>query len=131
MSKIVRSPLTWAVVAEMIVVGVLLILAWNAIGSAARSGVSVPVVSAPDAGTNQDQTALPDIPTVTGQGGRGPMPGLNVSSAFWRRRLAELNRDQVVFVTLEWQVVHAAMNAARDYVEGVVLPAVRRAERAV
>ena len=131
MSKIVRSPLTWAVVAEMVVVGVLLVLAWNAIGSVARSGVSLPVVSAPDTGAAQDETALPDIPTVTGQGGRGPMPGLNVSSVFWRQRLAELNRDQVVFVELEWRVVHAAMNAARDYVEGVVLPAVRRAERSV
>ena len=131
MSNIVRSPITWAVVAEMVVVGVLLVLAWNAIGSAARSGVALPVVSAPDTAATQDESALPDIPTVTGQGGRGPMPGLNLSSVFWRQRLAELNRDQVVFVELEWRVVHAAMGAARDYVEGVVLPAIRKAERAV
>ena len=131
MSKIVRSPLTWAVLAEMVVVGVLLVLAWNAIGSAARSGVSLPVVSAPDTAAAQGESALPDIPTVTGQGSRGPMPGLNVSSVFWRQRVAELNRDQVVFVELEWRVVHAAMGAARDYVEGVVLPAIRKAERAV
>jgi hypothetical protein len=65
---------------------------------------------------------------MTGQGAQGPLPELNVSSGFWRRELAELNRDQAAFAQLEWRIVHAGMVAARDYVEGVVLPAIRRAE---
>lgn len=128
MRTFIRSPLTWAVVAEMLVVGALLVLAWNAIGSVARPGAAV---AAPEVGTAQDDTPLPDIPTVTGQAARGPLPGLNVSSAFWRKRLAELNRDQAVFAQLEWRLVHAGMDAARDYLEDVVLPAIRRAEKAV
>ncbi|HKW59684.1 MAG TPA: hypothetical protein VJR46_08025 [Candidatus Dormibacteraeota bacterium] len=128
MRSLIRSPLTWAVVAEMIVVGVLLVLAWNVIGSVVHPGLAV---ATPAVGASQEDTPLPDIPTVTGEGARGPMPGLNVSSAFWRRRLAELNRDQAIFAQLEWRLVHAGMDAARDYVEGVVLPAIRRAERAV
>jgi len=31
---------------------------------------------------------------------------------------------------VQWRIVHAAMGAAKDYVEKVVLPAVRRAEGA-
>ena len=128
MRSLIRSPLTWAVVAEMLVVGALLVVAWNVVGSAARSGVALPAISAPDAGAADDSSGLPDIPTVTGPGARGPLPGLNVGSAFWRRELVELNRDQAAFAQLEWRIVHAGMVAARDYVEGVVLPAIRRAE---
>jgi hypothetical protein len=131
MRTVIRSPLTWAVVAEMVVVGALLVVAWNVIGSASRSGVALPTVVTPDAGGSQDDAAPPDIPSVTGQPARGPLPGLNLSSAFWRRRLAELNRDQVVFVQLEWRIVHAGMNAATGYIENVVLPAIRRAEGSV
>jgi hypothetical protein len=131
MRNLIRSPLAWAVVAEMFVVAALLILAWNVIGSVARSGIAMPAVSTPDGGAPPDEAPLPDIPTVTGQSARGPLPGLNVSSAFWRQRLAQLNRDQAAFARLEWRIVHAGMDAVRDYLEGVVLPAVRRAEGAV
>jgi hypothetical protein len=125
--NLIRSPLAWAVIAEMVVVGALLVVAWNVAGSAAHS-VAPPAAAAPDGGTAESDPPLPDIPSVTGQGDRGPMPGLNVSSAFWRRELAELNRDQAAFAQLEWKLVRAGMVAARDYVEGVVLPAIRRAE---
>ena len=128
MRSLIRSPLTWAVLAEMVVVGALLVVAWNLVGSASRSGAALPAIAAPDAGSADQNPPLPDIPTVTGQGGRGPLPGLNVGSAFWRRELAELNREQAEFAQLEWRIVHAGMVAARDYVEGVVLPAIRRAE---
>jgi hypothetical protein len=131
MRNLIRSPLAWAVVAEMFVVAALLVLAWNVIGSVARSGIAMPAVSTPDGGASPDEAPLPDIPTVTGQRARGPLPGLNESSAFWRQRLVQLNRDQAAFARLEWRIVRAGMDAVRDYLEGVVLPAVRRAEGAV
>ena len=118
------------VVAEVVVVVALLALAWNVIGSAMRQASPAPVASAPGAPAD-DQSPLPDIPGLTGQPKPGPVPGLNLNSAFWRARLIQLNRDQVVLSDLEWRVVHAGMNAAMSYVEDVVLPAVRRAERAV
>jgi len=126
--NLIRSPLSWAVLAEMVVVGALLVVAWNMVGSATHSGVALPAVAAPDRGTAESDPPLPDIPSVTGQGNHGPMPGLNLSFAFWRRELALLNRDQAAFAQLEWKLVRAGMSAARDYVEGVLLPAVRRAE---
>jgi hypothetical protein len=128
MRTFIRSPLTWAVLAEMVVVGALLVLAWSMVGSAPHAGVALPAVAAPDTATEGDGAPLPDIPTVTGQGAQGPLPELNVSSGFWRRELAQLNRDQAAFAQLEWRIVRAGMVAARDYVEGVVLPAIRRAE---
>ena len=36
----------------------------------------------------------------------------------------------MVFEQLEWRVIHVAMDAARGYLETVVLPSVDRAERA-
>lgn len=129
MRNLIRSPLTWMVVAEMVVVGALIALAWNAVGSAVRPAVANPAVVAPDPAT-RDTSSLPDIASVVGQSTRGPLPGLNTGAAFWRARLAELNREEAWVAQLEWRLVHAAMVAARDYVEKVVLPSITRAERA-
>ena len=117
------------VVAEFVVVGALLVLAWNAIGTPARQAVALPGIAAPEAAP--EDTSLPDLPSATSQASRGPLPALNLSPAFWRERLAELNRDQAWAVAIEWRVIHSAMDAARAYVETVVLPAIRRAEGAV
>jgi len=130
MRTFIRSPLTWLVVAEMVVVGALLVVAWNVVGSSLRPVAGALTQVTPPVGTD-DTSPLPDIPGLTGQAGRGPLPGLNLDSAFWRSRLVELNRDQVLLAQLEWRLVHAGMGAAESYVREVVLPAVRRAERAV
>lgn len=128
MRTLIRSPLPWLVVAEMVVVGALIVVAWNLVGSVARPVAQAPVQDAQPAATD-DPSPLPDIPGLTGQTSRGPLPGLNLNSAFWRSRLLQLNRDQIVLADLEWRVVHAAMGAAESYVRDVVLPAVRRAEK--
>ncbi len=57
------------------------------------------------------------------------LPGLNLSSAFWRARLGQLNRDQVFFEQLEWRIIHSAMDAVNRYLETVVLPSIAGAER--
>ena len=130
MRTFIRSPLTWLVVAEMVVVGALLVVAWNVVGSSLRPVAGALAQVTPPVATD-DTSPLPDIPGLTGEAGRGPLPGLNLDSAFWRSRLVDLNRDQVLLAQLEWRLVHAGMGAAESYVREVVLPAVRRAERAV
>jgi len=132
MRRLIRTPLTWMVVAEFVVVGLLVVVAWSVLASSFRPAVGGPAAAAPDAAPNvgTEDSPLPDIPAITGQGARGPLPGLNLSSSFWRARLADINREQVLLVRLEWRIVHAGMDAARSYVENVVLPAIRRAERA-
>ncbi len=128
MRKLIRSPLTWLVVAELVVVAVLVVLAWSVVANVSRPVVVSPAIELPGASAD-DGSALPDFPGA-GPVLRGPIPGLNLNSMFWRARLAELNRDQVVLAQLEWRLVHGAMDAMKRYVETVVLPAVRRAEHA-
>ena len=128
MRNLLRNPLTWLVLAEFVVVGVLIVLAWNAVAGAVRPALASPVLqTAPDNGSSTD-SPLPDLPVVT-KGPPGPAPGLNVDSAFWRERLAQLNQDQVYFEQLEWRIVRSALDAAERYVQAVVVPAVQRAER--
>ena len=128
MRTLIRSPLTWLVVAELVVVGALIVVAWAVIGAAARPALASPALGQPVA--TDDSSPLPEFPETGTPGLRGPLPGLNLNSAFWRERLQQLNRDQAAFERLEWQVVHAAMDALARYVETVVLPAIHQAEHA-
>jgi hypothetical protein len=102
------------------------VVAWTAVTAASR-----PALASPNnqlSGSPSDSSALPDLPVLT-PGARGPLPGLNLDSRFWRTRLAELNRDQALLAQLEWRIVHSAMDAMKRYLETVVLPAVQRAEK--
>ena len=130
MRKLIRTPLTWMVVAEIAVVGALAVVAWNVVASASRPVAAAPALAPPDANADAS-TPLPDLPLLSPQRQqRGPLPGLNVDPGFWRERLGQLNGDQVDLEQLEWRIVHSAEDAAKLYLETVVLPAIRRAERA-
>ena len=126
MRNLIRSPLAWLVVAEFVVVGALLVVAWNVIGAAVHPAIASPTLSLPSA--TSDASPLPDLPETGRPGLRGPLPGLNLDSTFWRLRLQQLNSDQAAFQQLEWRIIHSAMDAVRRYLETVVLPAVRQAE---
>jgi hypothetical protein len=115
------------VIAELVIVGALVVLGWTMIAAVSRPALASPSVQAPDSAGGT--SAPPDLPVIAA-GSHGPLPGLNVDSRFWRTRLAELNREQAVLAQLEWRIVHAAMDAMRRYIETVVLPAIQRAERA-
>jgi hypothetical protein len=127
MRKLIRSPLTWMVIAEVLVVTALIVVAWNAIASAARPALTLPVASSPDPSADA-ASPLPDLPAITKPASAALAAGLNVDPAFWLSRLQALNHDQVYFEQLEWRLVHSATDAAQRYLETVVLPAVRQAE---
>jgi hypothetical protein len=128
MLKWIRNPLTWMVLAEMVVVSLLIAAAWNVIGTAAKPALASPNLQWP--GTSSDPTPL-GAADLSGRKSdqRGPLPGLNLDSSFWQQRLRDLNRDQAYFERLEWRIVHAAMESLRRYLEAVVLPSIRHAER--
>jgi hypothetical protein len=128
MRRSIRNPLTWLVIAEFVVVGALIVLAWSVMGSFASPVIASPAKQAPDA-ASYAASPLPDVPSVS-KPGTGPLPGLSLSSLFWRQRLQQLNREQVYLEQLEWQVVHSALEAAQRYVQTVVVPAIQRAEHA-
>ncbi len=128
MRRLVRAPLTWMIVAECVVVGTLLLVAWHVIAGVAAPGPAAPLIF-PAVEASPADTALPAAgPPSAGANTHGPPPGLNVGIAFWRLRLASLNRDQAEFEAMEWRITHAVMEAARNYLETVVLPAIRHAE---
>ena len=129
MRNFLRSPLTWMVFAEVAVVGALIAVAWNVVASANRPAPRPPVaeVAAPADDTG---TGLPQIPELNLRPVKGPLPGLNVDPEFWREHLGSLNADQVYLEQLEWRIVRNAELAVSQYLESVVLPAVRHAEQA-
>ena len=126
MRNVLRTPLTWLIVAEFVVVGTLIVLAWNAFAGTARPVIASPQLQLTQPGADES-SPLPDLPVLTGAT-KAPLPGLNLDSAFWRARLAQLNQDQVYFEQLEWHIVHSALETVQRYVQGVVLPAIERAE---
>lgn len=129
MRNLIRTPLTWLVVAELIVVGALIAVAWNVAGAAARGAAQGAPSFSVSLPTDTADSPLPDIPQTGTPGLRGPLPGLNLDSVFWRLRLQQLNRDQVILEQLEWRIVHGAMDALQRYLETVVMPSIQAAEK--
>lgn len=130
MRNLIRSPLTWMVLAELVVVAALIVMAWTAIAAAAARTVSASSALISGSGAVVDGASpLPDLPVLSRPASTGPAPGLNVDPVFWLGRLQLLNRDQVAFEQMEWRLVHAATDAAQRYLETVVLPSVTRAEK--
>lgn len=128
MRNLIRNPLTWMVIAEIVLVTALVLMAWNAIAAVvARPAAAAPLFAV--AGPALDQSPLPDLPAITKPASTAPRPGLNVDPVFWLTRLRALDLDQVAFEQLEWRIVHAATDAAQRYLETVVLPSVSAAER--
>lgn len=128
MRNLLRTPLTWLVIAEFVVVGALIVLAWNLVAAATRPVLASPALPPADSAAAPTDSPLPDLPIVA-KPSPGPLPGLNLDSDFWRQRLTQLNQDQVLFEQLEWQVVHSAVTAMERYIDGVVVPRIERAEK--
>jgi hypothetical protein len=130
MRNLLRQPLTWMVIAECIVVGLLIVVAWNAVASAATQHSGAAPVQAADSSAVESPSPLPDLTAAEAHPSPPQLAGLNLDARFWQVRLNQLNRDQVFFEQLEWHVVRSAMNAAQGYLETVVLPSITQAERA-
>jgi hypothetical protein len=119
------------VIAECVVVTALIVVAWNVVAAATQGGGAAEAVQPSLVTADSGATPSPALPSFARPLGFGPLPGLNLSSAFWRERLGQLNRDQVFFEQLEWRIIHSAMDAVNRYMETVVLPSIARAERGI
>jgi hypothetical protein len=130
MRRLFEKPLTWMVLAEVVVVIALVGVAWHMVAGVARTPTAPLVL--PAVTVTPDNTALPDVsPDVLNPPGAATaplLPGLNVDPAFWRVRLAALNGAEAQLEALEWRIVHSAMDTIKRYVDSVVVPAVERAE---
>ena len=117
MRNLLRNPLTWMVIAEFTVLAVLMLVVWNVVAGAATQHAAAVAVSASDAPPDASSSPTPDIAAATTDASPAPMPGLNLNAAFWRARLGQLNRDQVIVEQLEWRVVHSAMDTVQRYLQ--------------
>jgi hypothetical protein len=131
MRRLLEKPLTWMVLAEVVVVVALVGVAWHMVAGAPRN-LSAPLLLPAVTGTPGD-TALPDVspPDVLNPPDTATMPllpGLNVDPAFWRVRLAALNGAEAQVEAIEWRIVHSAMDTMKRYVDSVLVTAVERAE---
>jgi hypothetical protein len=118
------------VLAECAIVAVLVMVAWHLIANPPAPVVPETPAASPAADAGGAATPLPaDVTARSKPSARPAPPGLNVDAGFWRLRLADLNRAQAAFEALEWRLVRSAMDAAHRYVESVVIPSIRRAER--
>ena len=129
MRNLLRKPLPWMVVSECAIVAVLAMVAWHMVASPPVHQIRGAGVAAPTAQAREPGVSAPKTVAGKGTAPKPLLPGLNMDSSFWKRRLAELNRGESSFEQLEWRIVRSAMDAARRYVNAVVLPAIVRAER--
>ena len=128
MRNLLRKPLTWIVIAECVVLGVLLVVVWNAVAaSVMRHAIGTPL-SIAEAPARTSSSPLPDVAKVT-NAPRPQLPGLNLDAGFWRNHLAQLNREQAILEQIEWRIVHNSIDVVHRYLETVVLPSITRAER--
>ena len=131
MRNLLRKPLPWMVVSECAIVAALAMVAWHMVASPPQPQISRGQAASPTALAREPVTAEPKTVAGTAEAPvNALLPGLNVNSRFWKLRLAELNSGESSFEQLEWRIVHSAMDAARQYVKSVVVPAIVRAERA-
>src|SRR5579859_5394261 len=127
MRHLLRKPLTWMIVAECLVVAALMVVSWQLLAAhpaASDIAVLVPQPSeAPASPAPPLQTANGPSPTKARQ-----LPGLNVDPVFWGLKLSDVNQDEAALEKIEWQLTHAAQEAAHNYLQSVVIPAVQHAE---
>ena|SRR5487761_441911 len=129
MGRLLRQPLPWIVVSECVIVAALAMVAWQLVASPPSR--QAPGVQAAYSAAQSSEAAMPSSHGAAGQSGPTltGLSGLNVNASLWRSRLTDLNRGESAFQQIEWRLVHSAMNAARRYVESVVMPSLARAAR--
>lgn len=121
-----RQPLFWIVLAEVVLMFVLFAVAWRVYEAhrpSASAGFPLPQspASPPAVAASPRQSPVAPRPSPPAAVARKP--------AVFPVDLAALNRDQASLERAEGALLVELVRSARGYLETVVLPAVRRAER--
>jgi hypothetical protein len=130
MRNLLKKPLLWMILAECAVVSALVFVAWHMFtGPSHEAAASRPLPIAAAATDDPSNPPTAVSPPPASPAARLQLPGLNLDTDFWRLRLLELNKEEVVVEQLEWRIVHSTMDTIHRYLDTVVLPGVARAER--
>ena len=128
LGRFLRHPLTWLVAAECVLMLALFAVAWHVWQSHAGPPPAA-VAELPPAATTPAVDPSPAPTSRSPAAARPtPHPGLSIDPGVWIAELDIINNDQSAWNRAEWRLLQAAMHAIRDYMERVVLPAVRRAQ---
>jgi hypothetical protein len=127
--SLIRQPITWIVVAEVVLVLGFLLAAWRLWEDRQRVAtvpVPIPVPSSPRhvPATSPPQPVLAPTPTPY-----RPGPGVSSDPAFIARQIQALNKDASAAEAAEWEVARSVMEWARRYFDNSVLPRVEQAAR--
>jgi hypothetical protein len=135
-----RHPLAWLITFEILVVAALAAATYHVV--ATRWNAPPAAVGTAPTPTSKKATpkATPRPPTPTRAPAAtptpaptprptGPPPSLSFDPAFWAGQLQRINHDQHALEQLQWQVTSAVTDWVRSYVNHVLLPAVREAEK--
>ena len=114
------------IVFECLIVGALALVSWQLMSG--RQPASDIAVLAPQPSEALVSPAPPHQTHGPSQTKARQLPGLNVDPVFWGLKLSDVNQDEAALEKIEWQLTHAAMEAAHNYLLSVVLPAIQRAE---
>src|SRR5438270_13930688 len=125
-----RRPFVWLVAAECCLMLALFAFAWHLFQT--RPQPSAPIsVAGPEQLTAKPSPTAASAPRPSHvQASPTPKPALAMDAVTWSSQLGRINRDDSALQKAEWSLVQAITHAIRNYLEKVVLPAIKRAEEA-
>jgi hypothetical protein len=128
-----RRPLAWLILLEIALVAALATATYEVIATRWHrppATAAAPSTAVPRARPPGTRPAAPRPPLAAPTPApRGPAPGLSTDPAFWNQQLQRVNSDQSELAALQARAVRAVTDWVRAYVDGVLLPAVREAEK--
>jgi hypothetical protein len=116
----------WIVICEVVVMFALFVVSWRVYEAhrpVASAGAAPPTALAPAARSPLPRPSPPSLKP------RPKAPAAVRPAASFPIDIGQLNHDQADLERTENALLERVVRAARDYLETVVLPAVRRAER--
>ncbi len=135
-----RPPLIWITIAECILVVAMAALGWHLWqSSSTRAPASGMTALAPHANGQSDpgsrgRALRPPVSPSTSipspAAPPGPTPGIRTDAEFLSHQMAELNRVEAAFASLEWRMTNALVGAIQYYLNHVVLPSIEKTEQA-
>jgi hypothetical protein len=126
-----RQILGLLVAGELTVVGSLAAVAWHIWlqGQAPNPGGATPSQQAAAPSQLTPRPSPSASVRVPAGPSSPPTPGIRTDPAFLSQVTLDINREEVALEQLEWRIIHGATDAARTYIQRVVLPAISHAQR--
>ncbi len=128
-----RRPLAWLILIEIVVVATLAAATYHVLTTRwhsppATAGAPTPTPQGAKPATPRPVPRKPATPAPTPTP-KGPAPGLSTDPGFWNDQLKRVNADQAALADVQARAARAVTDWVRAYVSGVLLPAVREAEK--